>query len=259
MKPITTSMSEPKTFQVTSGALRVTDPCYDLHVWCSGQMEGVCNGKWFAKVGYYKDPLDASWMERYFSEERRRVEDEYSTLVEPMARLKELMPEEAERLEKSATRLRDHQLQRLAEREEKSRKHPGRVSVIGIAHESVAFDDLGKFDWQHITELDVGVDSGQAGFFDLAAYTEAYSKPEKRDEFYSQVCGLTLSEEHWGVTPFGAVSSSGYGDGGYNCYVVRRATPNSDVAEIVAACIVFIDASEEEDDSEEQAECSSPS
>ena len=48
--------------------------------------------------------------------------------------------------------------------------------------------------------FEVGVDSGQAGFW------------------YRHVCDITLSKMSAGVLPYGAVSSSGFGDGGYTCY-----------------------------------------
>jgi len=41
---------EVGTFEVTSGALRVTDPCYDLDTWCAGTIGNVVNGSWNAYV-----------------------------------------------------------------------------------------------------------------------------------------------------------------------------------------------------------------
>lgn len=35
---------------------------------------------------------------------------------------------------------------------------------------------------------------------------------------YRHVCDITLSKMSAGVLPYGAVSSSGFGDGGYTCY-----------------------------------------
>ena len=49
-------------------------------------------------------------------------------------------------------------------------------------------------------------------------------------------CDITLSRMHAGVMPFGAVSSSGFGDGSYVCY-----THEGDTGEIDFAFIVFID------------------
>lgn len=99
------------------------------------------------------------------------------------------------------------------------------------------------------SSIDVGVDSGQAGFFDLAKYPEGESREYgDKDSFYGQVCALTLNEEGVedhpgaGVLEFGAVSSSGFGDGSYSCHYAK------DNNEIVAAEIVFISEDEEAED-----------
>ena len=69
--------------------------------------------------------------------------------------------------------------------------------------------------------FEVGVDSGQAGFFDDAFYQndtvfEELPAPGFAigDLWYRHVCDITLSKMSAGVLPYGAVSSSGFGDGG---------------------------------------------
>lgn len=86
--------------------------------------------------------------------------------------------------------------------------------------------------------IDVGVDSGQAGFFDLSHFKGG------QDEYgdggwYDQCCDLTLGPAG------GVVTSSGFGDGSYRCYVAR------DNGQIVAAKIVFVLREEEYVDEEE--------
>lgn len=73
--------------------------------------------------------------------------------------------------------------------------------------------------------FEVGVDSGQAGFFDDAFYQNDTIFEEQPtpgfaigDLWYRHVCDITLSKMSAGVLPYGAVSSSGFGDGGYTCY-----------------------------------------
>ena len=67
---------------------------------------------------------------------------------------------------------------------------------------------------------DVGVDSGQAGFFPAEAYA-SLGDPE-REAFYSECGKATLSPPFGaGPLPFGAFSSSGDGDGGYPCMALR--------------------------------------
>lgn len=96
-------------------------------------------------------------------------------------------------------------------------------------------------------EFSVGVDSGQAGFFDDALYPDGETGEfDDKDTFYGKVCDITLDHKNGraGVLAFGAVSSSGYGDGRYTCEAVY----NGD--EVVAARIIFI--GEEEDEDEEE-------
>jgi len=72
--------------------------------------------------------------------------------------------------------------------------------------------------------FEVGVDSGQAGIFDRAHYQDASvvtpvpNPISKEYPWYSACCHQTLKTEHQaGVIPYGVVSSSGMGDGGYTC------------------------------------------
>lgn len=152
-------------FEVTSGKLRVTDPCYDRSVWCSGYVDAE-NGTWNALI----TTADTELM-------GRRV-----------ARL-------------VVWRQVDTQLGETAP----------------IADQPVDFE--------------VGVDSGQAGFFDDAFYPDNCEE----GDFYGKCGDFTLSKQMGGVLPFGAVSRSGFGDGGYDCFVGRNEKGN-----VVSAQIVFI-------------------
>lgn len=62
----------------------------------------------------------------------------------------------------------------------------------------------------------VSVDSGQAGVFDLSAYNR------DRDVFYDACCKATLSASSSGFISNGFVSSSGYGDGAYDCVIYTK-------------------------------------
>ncbi len=163
-----------------------------------------------------------------------------------------------------------------------------RVHALYIVHEDFSLEKLSF----KKTDIDVGVDSGQAGFFNEDLYQKdlpeevpligdeqynrrCHSHPydaetlekfkefikdkiskeeferitenlknkhnpvinpedcEKSKEFYKVCCSMTLGDLSAGVEIFGAVSSSGFGDGGYSCYV-------SEGDEIVASYIEFI-------------------
>lgn len=107
-----------------------------------------------------------------------------------------------------------------------------------------------EFDWEVHPE-EIGVDSGQAGIFDMKSYRvdgidmqvpektydgKIFNLPieEKGDEWYNKICKFTLSKEKWGSYESGVVCSSGFGDGGYTLYVSK-----SNDGKIVAMMIDF--------------------
>ena len=178
-------VSPSNTFVVASGALRVTDPCYDMDTWCAGQLDNVMNGIWEAHVGLHDD--DHGW--------GRRV---------------------------------------------------AYLHIVNIGAER-HFDHMAELDstWEN-SNIHVGVDSGQAGFFDLEMFQTVCKAEAVKGKFYDEICDLT---NPWGVHPTGVVSSSGYGDGSYDC-LVRRVD-----GQVVEAMLVFI--WEEEHEYEEEAEVES--
>lgn len=80
----------------------------------------------------------------------------------------------------------------------------------------------------HITKI--GVDSGQAGFFDINHFkndddtvnqtiADFIDVNDLGDKWYAMCCHLTCNTENSaGVVPYGVVAQSGYGDGRYNVY-----------------------------------------
>ena len=106
-----------------------------------------------------------------------------------------------------------------------------RCSAIVAHHLDHSYREPSDPDWER-QDIDVGVDSGQAGIFD-----EDYFKDDTSVEgcergreggicidepFYSICCDRTLSDIGAGVIPYGCVSSSGFGDGSYNCSVIKE-------------------------------------
>lgn len=215
-------------FHLTSNQLRVTDPCYTKGTWCAGVLENILPGAWIAEKVVASNEETGGWGDR--------------------------------------------------------------IAELCIWHG----DYIGNVDAHELTEIHVGVDSGQAGFFDESQYPEGETgEYGDLDTFYGKVCegtkgeyritveqmyneetvqymiesyakdGKTLPEtfiehmrtatrtrsepDYLGISNvgFGVATHSGYGDGGYNCYVGRN-----DKGEIVAARIVFI--SDEEDDEDDE-------
>lgn len=141
------------------------------------------------------------------------------------------------------------------------------ASLIAI-HENYRGEEL---NWE-IFPAEIGVDSGQAGIFDIRDYRKDglemelpttmydgesfdsdkwksfFSKKEDDEEgedFYKKMCKFTLSDEGWGSYASGVVSRSGFGDG---AYVLRVAKDNDKVIGF------FIDFAVEEEEVEEEIE-----
>ena len=117
-----------------------------------------------------------------------------------------------------------------------------RVSAIEVIHADCGIRIYEEADFE------VGVDSGQAGVFDYEYYCKYHTDDNDRnhvdDDWYDKVYDITLSDESAGtIDECGIVSSSGYGDGCYACWVAR----NSD-GYIVAIRIEYITEEDEEDD-----------
>lgn len=179
-------------FEVKSGKLVVSDPCYDRDTWCAGILENVKNGVWEAYA----------YVENYgkggFG---------------------------GDRVKKLVVFHRDH-------------RH-----------------DLGLYPKR--AKFEVGVDSGQAGFFDDASYPQGEREEGgywNKDAFYDECCDATCGRNDEGegygiIAGAGAVSSSGWGDGGYRCDYYEKD------GQIVAAEVEFIPDEDEEDTEDDMPEC----
>lgn len=179
------------TFQLTSGEVMVSDPCYKRDTWCQTKLAHVKTGEWNAYV-----------------------------------------------------------------REESG---DGRIAELIACHSA---EDLfcmeNKWEKQPFV---IGVDSGQAGFFDERNYRNdatsldmhdyfGHEEGDRRegDRWYGVCCNLTLSRLGAGVLEGGVVSSTGYGDGGYALYTVEED------GEVVAMKIVFIEDVDDEYDEYDEDE-----
>jgi len=176
-----------KTFEIKSGKMVVSDPCYQVPTWCQTILDNVKNGTWVAEV----DVKDCNgWGNRVHS-----------------------------------------------------------LSVRHIDNESGIKDEINN----------LGVDSGQLGFFDSEFYRndematdlpksdfgENYDR-ESGDSWYRSVCNLTLSDEQWGVIPNGVVSTSGIGDGSYFGEIERNG-----MGEVVSVTVIFLSDEDEDDEDDE--------
>ena len=79
-------------------------------------------------------------------------------------------------------------------------------------------------------EFEVGVDSGTAGVFDYDYYAKYHTTEKTDDNWYKRhICNAFFPsfdsstwKNHVLTHDKGFVSQSGYGDGGYTCYVKRN-------------------------------------
>jgi len=171
-------------FEVVSGKLRVTDPCYDKQEVYSAVVDNVKNGKWDADV---RIKNDKNWGKR--------------------------------------------------------------CAELFVWHTDYTKEEVfGNESEMKEIEIDeqIGVDSGQAGVFDAKFYKDdksvAGAERQRNGEricedepFYSMCCDRTLTEQGWGTIPYGAISSSGIGDGGYTAFkIIDRQ------GEVVGIKIVFL-------------------
>ena len=178
-------------FACVSGKLRITDPCYDTSVWCSGELDDVKTGRWYAKI-------------------------EKCNLG----------------------------------------KWGSRIQSITAFHSTYDNNDATPI----IANFEVGVDSGQAGIFDSRYYQDASvfeneideDTDDKNEKWYNRVSARTLSDERAGVIPYGAVSSSGFGDGSYTCRYIQ-----DENGEVVWVSIEFITDEEIKSFNEETTETNS--
>ncbi|RAV14393.1 DUF4241 domain-containing protein [Paenibacillus contaminans] len=165
-------MIELGKFQVESGKLVVSDPCFDLNdVPVMGVLENARNGVWNGLVE--KTELD-DWGEV--------------------------------------------------------------CSKLFAHHNNNSIDDL---QWVRCDFI-IGVDSGQAGIFDIVKYRLSDSETENQDpdadsDWYLACCDITESNDEAGVIDGGVVSRSGMGDGGYQAFLAK-----DEREQIIGVKIVFI-------------------
>jgi hypothetical protein len=173
------------TFQTSSDVLRISDPCYDKSIWCTGTLKNCKIGEWSGFL-VYSDEGD--WGERVANN----------------------------------------------------------IAIFGDVSEDEAQNILTSSNWKN-SNISVGVDSGQCGIFDDLKYPKGDTgNYDGKGSFYDKCCNLTLGEDCGGVVlNSGVVSSSGFGDGSYDCLTSQTG------GKITAVLLVFIGDDEEENEEDE--------
>lgn len=139
-----------------------------------------------------------------------------------------------------------------------------RVSSLRATHEDF-YEKPGLVEWES-HPVPMGVDSGQCGIFDKKYYrndkqSESYGLPliwdgnkdDDGDLWYVRMCSLTIgtedggvSDDDWGCTPDGVVSSTGYGDGSYTLLIGKIED------QVVAFDIVYIGSEFDEEEVDDE-------
>lgn len=193
------------SFNIESSEMIIGDPCYSPNTWCLGHANKVLNGQWESKV-FRADDSITNWGDRntiLFAFNKKFFKDNFNIDYIEVERF------------------------------------------MNGAYKNKFYLDV---------ELkDFSVDSGQAGIYDSAHYIKMHEqdKEKKKDAsiirddtwYWTNNAEITLYGIGAGVTPdkMGCVSSSGYGDGGYDYYIYRNKEGFT-----VAISIIFITDEEEE-------------
>lgn len=239
--------AKPHSFEITSGRMIVTDPCYNKEVGCLSKLDNVKIGKWQATVAYSDE---GRWGQR-------------------VAQI--LVWHDSLNIDKP-----DQNFPLCKERDPYG---------IGVDSGQAGFFDLEKYPddphndsdfYDTVCKLtlsgvpyrvleDVGyiVTKNDKPLTDDQKAKRESSDYSKRNSYWrQQYCGgvedlqptvdttkLPDAIESWGslgsfgVVPFGAVSSTGFGDGGYELFIERNS-----LGEMIAGYITFIEEEEEEED-----------
>lgn len=232
------------------GNMRVTDPCYTPKTWCSHVLDNVQPGLWQCQGGLFIDEGD-----------ERRARGHISGINETIEKLRESVRDPEDKVGNAHRDwlIRDYERERA--RWEGERFRVGvlwagidvtrgedffrKLLVISELDEEEGTDTVQPYHHQGLVRVEkahIGVDSGQAGFFDDNVYVNRYFncvKPNKPtdlmdDEMYDIIGEGTCNDD--GLDPvgvakyddqpeaFGIASLSGYGDGGYSLFVGKNSS-----------------------------------
>jgi hypothetical protein len=156
-------------FEITSGSIIISDPCYQRGIWCSAGINNAKKGTWTAKAKTGEVP---GWGNRCWE--------------------------------------------------------------LIATHKK--FQDISSDSITEEVEAEIGVDSGQCGIFDSQDFPEEKGSYKDPDSWYKRVCKKTDAIEG-GVIKGGYVTRSGFGDGGYSCFISKDSNHN----QVIAVKIVFIE------------------
>ena len=243
--------ARPQSFEITSGKMIVTDPCYDKDTWCQAKLDNVRNGTWKATAEYSDE---GDWGDRVAG---IWVWHDSLNIDNPAMQFPacpEYIPADIGVDSGQAGFFDLEQYPNDPHEDDAFYNAVCKLTLSGVPYS--VLEETGVYP---MADLDKLTDEQKA--------LRASSDYDDRNAYYARKFtnrdGDTSSnrrnrskladalEAHgslgsFGVMPFGAVSSSGYGDGSYDLHVLREN------GEVVAAYIAFIVEDDEESDEDNE-------
>jgi hypothetical protein len=213
-------------FEITSGKIRVTDPCYTKDIWCAGVLENCLNGMWEASKVLYGNAITNGWGERVG--ELKICHEQYLG---------------SECYEKTDIDVGvDSGQAGFFDDEKYPDGETGEYGSMDTFYGKVCAGTSGtprEYKEKMYSDENIKI------LEELFSNNTELDKDEVKKIIDTMKSAMVTRETHeyLGIANvgFGVATSSGYGDGGYSCYVKRDIN-----GMIVAAKIVFIDLNEEE-------------
>jgi hypothetical protein len=220
-------------FKIVSGVVRISDPCYERGTWCAGTIKDVLNGTWKAQVikkvetyNYAGEKVEEWAKGKTFSCRRNvliAVHESFDKFIHTNKKKMKFhggMDAGMAGIFDDAFYQKDYEEDYL------------QVGTVEYNHNNRGFSNHHELELSeaqlHLYELK----GDQRLVEHLKEEIERikkrianppppdYSKAERTRDWYEICCDKSLSNIGAGVINYGVVSSSGYGDGGYDTYAV---------------------------------------
>lgn len=220
-------------FEISSGSVYITDPCYDPGIWCSAELDNIKNGIWTAHISISDRPgWSVGRVSGLFAIQIDLNDLQYSLNWQPV--------KEEIGVDSGQAGIFDCTKYRLDFTKPYSKVGENEYNLVSLIYGRK--ESLKEFEKLYPEPREIS----EQAFIDILK--EKINNPpeyplETTTDWYEICCDKTLSNQQAGIVPGGCVSSSGYGNGGYPAYYA-----NDKDGLVNAIKIVFISDEEEEDE-----------
>lgn len=244
----TIGCAKPSQFQITSGKLLVTDPCYKLdleNLRCQSILENVKNGQWNATVEYCDE---GQWGIRV---SQLWIYHESLNITNPGLEFPQCSELANNDICVDSGQAAFFDADKFPSGNEAFYSKVCDLTLEGISYK--VKEDSGYVTWlnnkpltEEMQRLRESTDWTDAGMYCMFRCDADISNCSVDRTKSIDLLKFVDTLGSFGTVEFGAVSSSGYGDGGYPLFVERDET-----GQIVAARIWFIEEEEPQPDDED--------